>query len=246
MHKSLKIFVSVSAMILISACNLVTGQAEVITGNGTAKTEAREVANYTEIAVGGGGQVEITQGETESLTVTADENVMQYLEAKLEGNRLVLREKQGYQVESKTPIKYVVTVKTLIAISIGGSAQVTMPALDTRNFNVSIGGSGTVTIDDLTAQQVEISIGGSGTTTLAGRADDVDVSIGGSGNFNGDGLAAKAAVVSIGGSGNARLNVSEALNVNLSGGGNVYYTGEIADSAVTKTISGSGNVERNQ
>ena len=56
-----------------------------IEGSGDVITETRDVAGFRRIVLVGEGNVIITQGDSESLEVTTDDNLMQYIETSLNG-----------------------------------------------------------------------------------------------------------------------------------------------------------------
>src|SRR5262245_44045700 len=66
-------------LLLISiACNPFSG----VDGSGTPKTETRAVKDFTAISFSGVGKVIIEQTGTESLSVTADDNILPLLESR--------------------------------------------------------------------------------------------------------------------------------------------------------------------
>ena len=58
--------------------------AETLAGSGRLVTETRAVSGFTGISLAMPGHVEVTQGDTESLTVTADDNVLPLIETVVE------------------------------------------------------------------------------------------------------------------------------------------------------------------
>ncbi len=64
------------ALLLLGGCSSLPGGTA---GSGTAKTETRPVAGFTSIELAGTGDVQVKQTGTESLTVTADDNLLPLL-----------------------------------------------------------------------------------------------------------------------------------------------------------------------
>lgn len=219
-------------------------RAEIIVGSGRLVTEAREVTSFTGVSLGISGHVELTQGDKESVTVTADDNVLPLIETVVERNRLVIRwrdRKGNNTLSMKDGPRFAVTVRTLESIAVGGSGGVRAAALKTGNLKVSIGGSGNVQIAGLAATDVSTDIGGSGDFVASGRADSLTASIAGSGAVKAGKLEAARVKVSIAGSGDAAVWARDSLSVSVAGSGDVKYYG---DPAVTRSVVGSGSIRR--
>lgn len=183
--------------------------------------QVREVKDFTKVAVRGSGRLHIEQDGTESLTITADENLLPYLTAEVKEGRLVLGTKPGVNIQPTRPIEYRLSVKKLDGIEIAGSANVLANHLDTDALNVNVSGSG-----DL---------------DLHGRAEKQEITVSGSGKYAGADLKTRNASVNISGSGAVVVAVSDQLNVRVSGSGSVEYIGE---PQVTRHIAGSGSVKK--
>ena len=233
--KSLVLLLLLLAVILsVTACNL-----NAIRGSGNLVTETRDVSAFDGIALSGSGEVIITQGEAESLTIETDDNVMEHIKAEVSGGTLNLGFKEGINLVSPTRLVFTVEVDDLKSVSVAGSGDIESDMIVTDRFDASVGGSGNVLIPELTADTVEARIGGSGEIDLGGEAADQTVNIGGSGNFRGGDLRGETVKVSIGGSGNATVWATESLDANISGSGSVRYYGS---PSVNSSSSGSGSV----
>src|ERR1700751_1361761 len=79
------IFILTAFTVALSGCDLVG-----IRGNGHITTEQRPVTEFVEIAAGGGLKVEWHKGAP-SLSITADENLLEYVENRVVDNTLRLR-----------------------------------------------------------------------------------------------------------------------------------------------------------
>ena len=74
---------------------------ETVTGNGVMKTESRDVKGYTGIALQGSMNVQLSYGNTSTITVEADENLLPYIETFVENGNLVIRAKNKVNLKSK-------------------------------------------------------------------------------------------------------------------------------------------------
>jgi hypothetical protein len=222
------------AILLFTACD-----ANIVKGSGDLITETKEVSNFDSIALSGSGEVIITQGGGESLTVETDDNVMEHVKAEVKGGTLELGYEDGLNLISPTRLIFTVGVDDLSELSISGSGDIEMEDLDTNRLKMTVSGSGDVQIDNLTADEVEAKISGSGEIDLAGEAATQDVNISGSGKYRAGDLLGESVTVKISGSGDATVWATDSLDADISGSGSVDYYGR---PAINMSGSGSGNI----
>ena len=80
-----------------------------VNGSGHVETETRQVSGFTGIDLAGSGEVTIEQGDAESLTIEADDNVLPELTSEVSDSVLTLGTKPGTTVRTLNPIRYRVT-----------------------------------------------------------------------------------------------------------------------------------------
>lgn len=221
---------------LLSACGI-----RIIRGSRNLVTESRSVSDFDRVSLSGSGEVVITQGEEESLTVETDDNVMQYVATEVRGGTLYL----GFDTKrvksiSPTRLRFTLSVKDLVGVDVSGSGSVDSASIDTDRLDVAVSGSGDVRIDSLTAEDVEVRISGSGDVELAGEVTGQDITISGSGKYHAGDLSTETVEITISGSGDATVWTTESLDARISGSGSVDYYGEPQTS-----FSGSGSGEIN-
>lgn len=208
----------VAVALVISGCNIVNTGSNTVVGSENYITEERAVSGFSGVKLEGSGVVVIEKGDTESLTVETDDNIMPLVVTEVNDGVLRLAFKENTSVSTRR-LTYRIT------------------ALDVTSFEIF--GSGAISMAQVDVPSVTVVVGGSGTVSLLGNATRQDIRIDGAGMFEGTNLDGDEAVVVIGGNGNASVNVSEKLDVNISGSGVVSYGG---DPQVTQEISGSGAV----
>lgn len=220
--------------------------AETLTGSGRMATESRAVSGFNALAISVPGKVQLTQGGTESLTITADDNVLPYIETLVDKGTLRIRFREPARGKGLTvnraKISVTLAARDMEAISIGGSADVTAGPLKATRLAVNIGGSGSLDIGSVEAGDVSVRIGGSGGLTVrGGQAHRLEVAIGGSGEMKAAKLQSRSAKVNVAGSGDVTLWASDTLKAAVAGSGGIRYYG---DPKVERAIVGSGDVRR--
>jgi hypothetical protein len=68
-------------------------------------TETRSVRGFNTVTLEGSGQLVLEQAGTESLTITADDNLLPYLTSDVSDGHLTLGTKPGTNIDSSTPVR---------------------------------------------------------------------------------------------------------------------------------------------
>jgi hypothetical protein len=212
---------SIVMVILVSVLLIIGFTVAQTRGSGTIVSEAQKVSNFTGVALESTGDITITQGEEESLTIETDDNILPLLTSKVENGVLVLGTKDNVYLEPSKGIRYTVTVKSLASLEISGS--------------------GDIQASDLTLDSLSVDISGSGNIALSGTVNTQAVNISGSGDYNSCKLQSGGSSVSISGSGDISVAAADTLSVDISGTGDVVYLGS---PEVSQDISGVGDVEQ--
>jgi hypothetical protein len=206
-------------LLFLSGCALQLGN--VVTGSGVEKSEKRDVSGFSAVTLSGVGKVVIEQTSKESLTVSADDNILPLLETRVENDTLILRTADNTNLRPKTPIVFTVEVKDLKTLTVSGA--------------------GSVEVTKVAGQRLAVFLSGVGSVTAAGTADLLELTLSGTGSFDGEKLAAKKATVRATGVGSAVVNAAESLEASVSGVGSVEYIGS---PEVKKSVSGIGTVRK--
>ena len=206
------------ALALLAVGSVVTA-CSATAGSGQLATQSRQVSGFTSVELTGVGELSIDQTGTESLTVSAEDNLLPLLTSKVEGDTLILGKKPNNRIVTTKPITYTLTMKDITGLAVSGSGTINAPKLSTDALRIEISGSGMI--------------------TTAGNADDQSLEISGSGRYLADGLTTKTTTAEISGSGTASVVASDALDVKISGSGTLTYSG---NPQVTQTVSGSGRL----
>lgn len=215
----------------------------VVRGSGNVVTESRAVSNFNRVALSGIGELAITQGDTEALTVEADDNLLPLIVTQVRNNVLNIGIDPNRGVISPTPsrpIKFALRVKNLDSIQLSGAGNISVPALKTDTLTVGSSGAGNINITQLDAKTLNGSVSGVGNLVISGQVETQDASLSGLGSYTAGDLKSTSTAVSISGAGSATVWAAQTLNVRISGAGSVSYYGT---PQVTQSISGLGNVK---
>lgn len=221
-------------ILAFAACNV-----GIIKGSGDLITETRQVSNFDSIELSGSGEVIVTQGGSESLSIETDDNVMKNLKTEVVGGTLTLGFKEGVNLIRPTKLTFYVGVDDLNDLTISGSGDIEADMLETDRLNVNVSGSGNIQVADITTDEVNAEISGSGEIDLDGDAVAQKISVSGSGKYQAGDMCSPSVRITISGSGDATVCATETLDSTISGSGSIGYYGQ---PAINSSGSGSGTI----
>jgi len=246
MNKIVLITVSVLFLAGIS-CNVLNRGVEQVVGqtvnlSGNTKTENRPVSGFTKVQLDGIGDLSITMGNTESLVVEADENLLPYIITEVKGGTLIIRMKEDIRlVNMISDVNYTLTAKSLESFELNGLGNITLAPLNTQALTINLDGSGSITVDELVADGFQANLNGLGSLTVSGgKVNAQDVTLAGAGSYQAGDLESETASISLTGLGSATVWVTGTLDAELTGAGSLDYYGK-PQATVNDTGLGSIN-----
>lgn len=244
MRKIIMLLALVTALSLTACAVTVNGTpVAVVRGSGVVVTETRQVSGFNALSFAGLGEVIITQGQTESLTIEAEDNIVPQIKTEVRNGTLRIgfnRDKWQDWVAPTKPIKFNLSVKDMTTIESSGLGSIQIAGFKTNKLTLGISGAGNIKITNLDASSVSTSINGTGSIELAGKAAQQVSTLSGIGSYQAGDFATQQADINISGAGSATVWASEALDVTISGAGSVSYYG---NPTVKKSITGLGAVK---
>ena len=225
-----------------------TLRAETIQGNGKVVTKEYQLSDFDEISLV--GQAEFTYEQSEaapSVTVTIDENLLEYIEVKVSGKELKVYPKKEGMLKSSYQLRPTVfkirgNSKQLEEVSSSGSGNfVVNGPLNSKELELNLAGSGSITINALQADELEGNVAGSANLILKGKVREAKYNIAGSGNVKAGDCESEEVNGNIAGSGNLEVYATRELKGNIVGSGDIYYKG---DPKVMSSCIGSGKVKK--
>jgi len=192
-----------------------------VPGSGNIVTETRTVANFNSVKLLGPGLLAIDRSGAETLEITADENLMQFITSEVSNGQLMIGIEDAINALPTVPVIYKLTVDELVEImSVGNSA---IEALDVAadSFTVFLSGNGRITVGGAVLYQL--------------------VTLTASGTYEAWQLESAVARVSVRNTNFAGVSVSDTLFAQVLECGRIDYIG---DPVVFKDVSECGTVGR--
>lgn len=227
--------------VLLSGCLL-----GVVTGSGNLVTKEMNLSGFTRVEVGSAFEVEIIQADSYHVSITADDNLFDYIKVAKDGDTLKIALKPNYSYGFLT-LRARVTVPSLYRLDLSGATKGTVSGFDSSaDFALDLSGASSLAMSDMSAGDIsleasgasrvtgsiavgdaEFDLSGASTVTLAGSANDIVISASGASHVELGDFPANNAEVDLSGASRATVNLDGGLDVNLSGASHLSYIGEL-------------------
>ena len=233
---------TMTVIVFLTVAALAGGCAE---GRESLASETREVEGFDGVVLSGIGDLTVTQGEKESLTVEADRQLLPEIATEVRGSMLHISFEEAWptflRVGLAKPIRYSLTMKDVSSLQLKGAGNIKASDIQTERLDLMVSGAGSITVDSLDADMLAVTLSGAGGCRVKGEATEQTVSVTGAGGYEGGVLETGRTDVSVTGLGGAIIWATEKLDVTLNGvGGVAYYGGP----EVTQRVTGLGKVTR--
>ena len=230
------------ATVALSGC-CVYGYA--LRGSGRLVTKDLDITGFDAIEAQSTFQVEVTQGETYSVSVTADDNVWERLEVGKRGDTLRLGLQQPRMINRVT-LRAKITMPALEAVEVSGASRVTARGFgekEAESFRLRVSGasrfSGDIQAGDadleisgasryegeVRAHSVDLALSGASRADVSGSVARLHLDVSGASTADMPDLTADGAEVRLSGASRAELNVTSDLDYELSGASTLTYAG---------------------
>ena len=201
-----------------------------VVGSGNLVTQEFDLNDFTTVNVGSGFEVEITQSSSFSISITADDNMFDYIEVFKTSEKLTIRLKWGYSYESAKardrPTK--ITMPELYELELSGGTHATIEGFSSSHeFVLELSGGSSLIGDFTTSGDAQFTLsGGSHLIELEGAANDLRVSASSGSHLELSDFHVNDANVNLSGGSHATINLEGRLDADLSGGSHLAYIGD--------------------
>lgn len=192
-----------------------------VNGSGQLASESRRVRNFDGVSIDDTGVLVIERTGSESLTITAEDNILPILRSDVRGGRLELGIASSGDVRPTREISYSLTARDLNELVVSGNAEARANGLQTSDLTVDLGGNSV--------------------TTTEGRAERQKIAISGSARYTAEDLQSSEVNIDQSGSSHTIVRVSDRLEGSVRGSAVLEYIG---DPVVDVDVAGSATVRR--
>lgn len=196
-----------------------------LVGSGNLETEAYAFSDFTEIEIGSAFEFEIQQSSSYEISITADDNVMEYVQVSQVGQTLKIGLRTVTWFGPAT-LRASVAMPELLGLTVSGASRGDIYDFSsTEDVDITVSGASRVN-GDITAGDIEFDISGASNIQLEGSANNMVASVSGASRFNLGSLTVNNANVNFSGASSGTINLNGRLDADLSGASRLSYIGE--------------------
>lgn len=235
-----KIFITLS-LVLFSA----------FISNAAILTKSFDYKDFTGISVSGAIDVELVQSDTFSVSVRADEKMMEYIEVSCKNGilKISMRNISSFMnnLFSDKDVDFTVSMPLLNSVVVSGAGDVdsedTFTTTGMSRFSISASGASDVSLS-IAAPEVVVTASGASDVELEGDAGELDVKLSGASDFDGSDFAADNVSVNASGASKAEVYVNKRLSVDVSGASSCIYSGNNQIQLDAMKVTGASTLKR--
>jgi hypothetical protein len=193
---------------------------------GNSKTQTMTFSGFTALDVSSAFKVTVTQSNTYSVVITANERIFDRIEVTTQGNTLKIDMKPGtffgvFSAEAQ------ISMPTLSNVLFSGATRGTATGFSsTETFEASLSGASSLDMTSFKAGNITVDLSGASTFTAQGIANDLTSVASGASSLNLQNLVVNNAQINLSGASRGQIDVNGRLDADLSGASNLQYSGQ--------------------
>jgi len=217
----------IAAILIIAllANGLLVGCGGILTGSGNLKTEEYIFSDFNKVEISSAFKFEISKSSSYSVSVTADDNIIEKVRVTKEGDILKIGLQPFIRLGSVT-LRANVVMPQLHGLDVSGASRGTVSEFSSiEDINIKVSGASRVT-GDITGGDAEFDISGASSIQLEGSATNIVADVSGASSFDLSSFKVNNANIDISGASTGTVNLSGRLDADLSGASKLSYIGE--------------------
>ena len=201
-----KLLYSLCALAIVASCvNINVGSGNAIHCKGPVVEKSMELSDFSSIVVNGSSDLNFTQADAFSVVVTANEEVFEYLDYKVEDGVLIIRHKNNvniraekYEVAVSLPLVESITVNGAadvdqkgaytadkdLSVQVNGAGDLNFAGISVPGLRFTVNGASDIKASGLDVQNLSVSVNGAGDAVLSGKAASASFSVNGAGDID--------------------------------------------------------------
>jgi len=225
MKKGIIIIAIVAAVAVICTVLVLKGWPGILIGSRNLETKEYVFTNFTRVEISSAFEFEIKQSSSYGINVTANDNVIDYIQVSQDGQTLKIRLETVPSLRFAT-LRALVTMPQLRELTVSGASRGTVSDFSSiESLNITVSGASRVT-GGITAGDVKFDVSGASTIQFEGSANDMIAVVSGASRINLDDFTINNANVNISGASTGTVNLNGRLDANISGASTLLYIGE--------------------
>jgi len=224
------LIIAIAAIVIVVASAIILlGQwlppSETIVGSGNLITQQKDFRDFSAIEVSSAFQVEISQSSFYSISITADDNIMDYIQVSKTDNTLNVGIQRGSYQSTTLQVEIEMPEIDSLVLS-GATIGIIKDFSSSELFVVELSGASRLEMQDINVGDFKVELSGASRLTAEGSGNDLLSIVSGASNLDLSNLPVTNSNLSISGASQATVNLDGTLDATVSGTSTLYYIGE--------------------
>ncbi|MGQ9683482.1 MAG: head GIN domain-containing protein [Anaerolineae bacterium] len=195
-----------------------------VVGSGRLITRDLALSGFTRIEATSAFEIEVVQGNEYAVSLTADDNIIDNVDATVIADTLRLGLKPSVGFRNLT-LRARVTMPVLRGVGVSGASQADVRGFETDgNFDLDLSGASSIAAD-IRAGDTRVEASGASRVTLSGSGRDLDLRGSGASSLDLTDYTVRNVNAELSGASRATVSASGTLDANLSGASRLRYRG---------------------
>lgn len=200
--------------------------------------------SFNQVTVSSGIDLYLTQGNTETLTIKGNDDLIKDVIVEQNAGAVTIRYKEGInwgRLFKNQTIKVYLNYKTLTGLTASGGSDVyTQNNIKSDVLNLRASGGSDLKLM-LTVKDLTLTISGGSDADLKGSGENLQLTASGGSDINAFEYSVNNAKATVSGGSDANLYVNKALEASASGGSDINYRGKASLRKTSSSKSGDIN-----
>lgn len=238
--KHLKLTLLTAALALsLSGCGLFG-----VYGSGDVIESRYAYEDFTSVSVGWTCDLTVIKGDSFSVTVSVDDNIMAHVETYVSGNILYIDLERGYNYMNMD-FSATVVMPEITYLEVSGASSASVTGFENGGaFKAVVSGASDADLDFISSGDLNCEVSGASSLkiTSLSSSGDLDLECSGASDCDVRNAALNNGVVEVSGASAAYVNVSGSISGGVSGASTLYYSGAPVLGGIN--VSGASRLRR--
>src|SRR6187200_2593108 len=150
-------------MLAAAAALLTTSSCKKVVGEGDLQTETRNITDFSGVSASIGGKIYYKIDPVYKVEITAQQNILDVIQATKTNGHLLLKVKDGVRIKSNEEITVNISAPSADYLHVSGTGNIIVQSVAiTDKIDANISGSGDITVQSGIAKNEDLRISGNG------------------------------------------------------------------------------------